>query len=164
MGRVGDVKVAIGSDHGGYNLKEDIKKLLVDLQVEWTDFGTDSREPVDYPDIALQVAGAVARGEYDRGILLCGSGIGMSIAANKVPGIRAALCHDVFSARVTRLDNDSNILTMGERVIGFGHAREVVRAWLETDFSGGRHARRIGKIADIESRYTGGKSGGNDRG
>lgn len=140
------MKIAIGSDHGGYDLKEEIKDLLAELDIEYKDFGTDSTESVDYPDYATPVAKAVADEEYDKGILICGTGIGMSIAANKVPGIRAALCHDVFSARATRQHNDSNVLTMGSRVIGSELARAIVSAWLDSEFEGGRHERRINKI------------------
>ena len=107
---------------------------------------------VDYPDYALPVAEKVAKGEFDRGILICGTGIGMSIAANKVKGIRCALCHDVYSAKLTRQHNDSNVLAMGERVIGPGLAREIAQAWLTGDFEGGRHANRISKITDYEGK------------
>ncbi|AZR74009.1 ribose 5-phosphate isomerase B [Anoxybacter fermentans] len=144
------MKVAIGSDHGGFRLKEEIKKYLESLQIEYKDFGTYSEESVDYPDFARPVAEGVARGEFDRGILICGTGIGMSIAANKVPGIRAALCHDCFSARATREHNDSNVLCLGERVIGKGLALDIVKIWLETEFVGGRHQRRIDKITSLE--------------
>ncbi|MGM0501238.1 MAG: ribose 5-phosphate isomerase B [Bacillota bacterium] len=140
------MKLAIGSDHGGYDLKEEIKELLDEKGIQYEDFGTDSPESVDYPDYATPLAEAVAEGKYDKGILICGTGIGMSIAANKVPGIRAALCHDVFSARATREHNDSNILTMGARIIGSELAKAIVDAWLSTDFDGGRHQRRIDKI------------------
>ena len=142
------MKVAIGSDHGGYDLKEEVIDLLEELDVDYKDFGTDSTESVDYPDYATPVSKAVAKGEYDKGILICGTGIGMSIAANKVSGIRAALCHDVFSARATRQHNDSNVLTMGSRVIGSELAREIVSTWLDADFDGGRHQRRIDKIGE----------------
>ncbi len=144
------MKVAIGADHGGYRLKEDIKGLLEDLGVDYKDFGTHSTESVDYPDVALPVAQAVADGLFDRGILICGTGIGIGIAANKVKGIRAALVHDTFSAHACREHNDANILTMGERVIGPGLARDIVSIWLATDFEGGRHERRVEKIMAIE--------------
>lgn len=144
------MKVAIGCDHGGFHLKETIKDVLKDMQIEFTDFGTYSTESVDYPDIAAPVANAVAAGEYDRGILICGTGIGIGIAANKVDGIRAALCHDTFSAHASREHNNANILTMGERVIGPGLATDIVKIWLTTDFAGGRHERRVAKIADLE--------------
>lgn len=145
------MKVALGSDHGGFNLKEAIKGLLSDKGVPYTDFGTDSTASCDYPDIARPVAEAVARGEYDRGILICGTGIGMSITANKVRGVRAALCHDTFSARATRQHNDANVLCLGGRVIGPGLALDVVATWLGTDFEGGRHARRVEKISALEN-------------
>lgn len=144
------MKVAIGADHGGYRLKEDIKGLLEDLGVDYKDFGTHSTESVDYPDVALPVAQSVADGLFDRGILICGTGIGIGIAANKVKGIRAALVHDTFSAHACREHNDANILTMGERVIGSGLARDIVTIWLATDFEGGRHERRVEKIMAIE--------------
>lgn len=144
------MKVAIGADHGGYRLKEDIKGLLEDLGVDYKDFGTHSTESVDYPDVALPVAQSVADGLFDRGILICGTGIGIGIAANKVKGIRAALVHDTFSAHACREHNDANILTMGERVIGPGLARDIVTLWLATDFEGGRHERRVEKIMTIE--------------
>jgi hypothetical protein len=144
------MKVAIGADHGGYRLKEDIKGLLEDLGVDYKDFGTHSTESVDYPDVALPVAQSVADGLFDRGILICGTGIGIGIAANKVKGIRAALVHDTFSAHASREHNDANILTMGERVIGPGLARDIVTIWLATDFEGGRHERRVEKIMAIE--------------
>jgi len=141
------VNVAIGSDHGGFQLKELIKTELSSQGIVFTDFGTHSTDSCDYPEIAFEVAEAVSRGDFARGILICGTGIGMCIAANKVPGVRAALCHDVFSARATREHNDSNILTMGERVVGPGLAVLIVQTWLGTDFSGDeRHQRRISKI------------------
>jgi ribose 5-phosphate isomerase B len=121
-----------------------------DMQISYEDFGCDCKTSVDYPDYALPVAEKVANGEFDRGILVCGTGIGMSIAANKVKGIRCALVHDLFTAKVTREHNDTNVLAMGERVIGPGLAREIARVWLETEFEGGRHATRVGKITSYE--------------
>jgi ribose 5-phosphate isomerase B len=144
------VRVAIGSDHGGFNLKAELKKLLETMNISYQDFGTHSTEAVDYPDIAEALARAVVNGEFDRGILVCGTGIGMSIAANKVKGVRAALVHDVFSAQATREHNNSNILCMGERVIGGGLASLIARTWLETEFLGDRHARRVEKIGRLE--------------
>ncbi|BAB07486.1 ribose 5-phosphate isomerase B [Halalkalibacterium halodurans] len=144
------MKVAIGSDHGGVNIKNEIIQLMEELGMQYEDFGCDCTTSVDYSDYAIPVAEKVAAGEFDRGILICGTGIGMSIAANKVKGIRCALCHDVFSAKATREHNDSNVLAMGERVIGPGLAREIAQTWLTTEFEGGRHARRIGKIAEYE--------------
>jgi ribose 5-phosphate isomerase B len=146
------MKIAIASDHGGIHIKEEIKALLEDIGFDYEDFGCHCSDSVDYPDYALPVAEKVAKGEFDRGILVCGTGIGMSITANKVKGIRCALVHDTFSAKATRQHNDSNILAMGERVIGPGLAREVAQVWLETEFEGGRHERRIAKITDLESR------------
>lgn len=146
------MKVAIASDHGGINIREEIKKLMNELGIQFEDFGCECDTSVDYPDYALPVAEKVARGEFDRGILICGTGIGMSIAANKVKGIRCALVHDVYSAKLTRQHNDSNILAMGERVIGPGLAREIAQTWLTSDFEAGRHANRIGKIADYEDK------------
>jgi ribose 5-phosphate isomerase B len=145
------MKVAIASDHGGLKIREEIKGLLKDMGIEFEDFGCDCETSVDYPDYALPVAQKVANGEFDRGILICGTGIGMSIAANKVKGIRCALVHDTFSARATREHNDTNILAMGERVIGPGLARDIAKIWLSTEFEGGRHATRVGKITDIEN-------------
>ncbi|EAX47409.1 sugar-phosphate isomerases, RpiB/LacA/LacB family [Thermosinus carboxydivorans Nor1] len=142
--------VAIGSDHGGFRLKEEIKRFLEEEKIAYRDFGTYSTDSVDYPDISRSVAQAVATGECDRGIIICGTGIGVSIAANKIKGIRAALCHDVYSAQMSREHNDANILTMGERVIGPGLARAIVAKWLATEFAGGRHARRVCQIASLE--------------
>lgn len=147
------MKVALGSDHAGYRLKEDVKTWLIEWGYQTSDFGAYSEESVDYTDVAAEVARAVAREQYARGILICGTGIGMCIAANKVRGVRAALCHDVFSARVTRLHNNSNVLTMGQRVIGTGLAREIVKVWLEGTYEGGRHDARLKKIKALEDEY-----------
>lgn len=153
-GEDGKVKIAIGNDHAGLNLKRAIKKELVSLGHEVIDFGTDGTDAVDYPLFTFKVAEAVARGEAELGIFPCGSGLGPCIAANKVPGIRAVTCHDVFSARSSRKDNDANLLTMGERVIGIGAAMEVVRAWVAEPFSGAeRHQRRIDQIHAAADRY-----------
>ena len=143
-------KLVIGSDHGGFSLKETIKEHLASRGIEVTDAGTHSLESVDYPDVAIDVAKAVAAGEYERGILICGTGIGVSIAANKTPGIRAALCHDTFSAAMSREHNDANILTMGERVVGPGLACLIVDTWLSNSFAGGRHARRVEKLNALD--------------
>ncbi len=137
------MKLIIGSDHGGYRLKEVIKGLLCELSVDFEDYGTHNEQSVDYPPIAKAVAEQVAGGQFDRGILVCGTGIGVSIAANKVKGVRAALCGDVFSARMSREHNNANVLCLGERVTGCGLADMIVRVWLETEFAGGRHARRV---------------------
>ena len=144
------MKITIGSDHGGFELKDEVKKILADLNVEFDDVGTFDKNSVDYPDIAEKVCSAVKSGKSDKGIVLCGTGIGISIAANKIHGIRCALCNDVYSAKMSRKHNDANVLAMGGRVIGFGPASEIVRAWIETDFEGGRHERRIKKISDLE--------------
>ncbi|MDH2363316.1 ribose 5-phosphate isomerase B [Priestia megaterium] len=144
------MKVAIASDHGGITIRKEIISLLEEMKVEYVDLGCECDTSVDYPDYALPVAEKVVKGEVDRGILVCGTGIGMSIAANKVKGIRCALVHDTFSAKATREHNNTNILAMGERVIGPGLAREIVRIWLNTPFEGGRHEKRINKITSYE--------------
>lgn len=144
------MSIAIGSDHGGLQLKAAIKQYFTDNQIEFFDFGAQQGESVDYPDIAKTVAVAVAKGTYPQGIIICGTGIGVSIAANKVHGIRAALCSDVYSAKMSREHNNANILTLGERVIGVGLALMIVETWLNTTFAGGRHERRVNKISDIE--------------
>ncbi|WP_019153973.1 ribose 5-phosphate isomerase B [Robertmurraya massiliosenegalensis] len=146
------MKVAIASDHGGINIRQELKQLMDELGVQYEDFGCECETSVDYPDYALPVAKKVASGEFDRGILVCGTGIGMSITANKVKGIRCALVHDVFSAKATREHNNSNILAMGERVIGPGLAREIAKVWLSTDYEGGRHETRVGKISAYEEQ------------
>ena len=143
--------VAIGSDHGGFNLKEEIKKMFVEQNIQFQDLGTHSAESIDYPEIAQKVGQAVVSKECTCGIIICGTGIGVSIAANKMKGIRAALCHDVFSAQMSREHNDANILTMGERVIGPGLACLIVSTWLKTEFAGGRHGRRVDKISQLEA-------------
>ena len=141
--------IGLGCDHGGLNLKNEIIKYLEAQGIEYKDFGTKTSDSVDYPKYARLVANAVASGDCDKGILICGTGIGISIVANKVKGIRCALCHDVFSAKATREHNDSNILARGGRVIGPGSAIEVVKAWLGTEFSGDeRHIRRINMIEE----------------
>ncbi len=144
------MKVAIASDHGGINIRNEIKNLMDEMNIEYLDLGCECSESVDYPDYAIPVAEKVVSGEVDRGILVCGTGIGMSIAANKVKGIRCALVHDMFSAKATREHNDSNILAMGERVIGPGLAREIAKIWLTTDFEGGRHKIRVDKMMSHE--------------
>ncbi|MEG6567099.1 ribose 5-phosphate isomerase B [Thermoanaerobacterium saccharolyticum] len=146
--------IAIGSDHGGYELKEAIKKHLEERGIEYKDFGTFSEESVDYPDYAREVAEAVASGQFEKGILLCGTGVGISIAANKVPGIRAAHVSDAFSARYSKEHNDANVLCMGGRVVGPGLATLLVDEWLDAEFQGGRHQKRIDKISEIEKKYS----------
>ena len=146
------MKIAIASDHGGFELKQHIMQLLSELGHEYTDFGCYDTASMDYPDVAFPAAEAVARGEYERGILICGTGIGVSICANKVKGIRCALCGDVLSAELTRRHNDSNVLAMGGRIIGVETAKAIVRTWLTTEFLGGRHSRRVDKIREHESK------------
>ena len=146
------MKVILASDHGGINLAKEIASLLEELNIEYEDIGCGCETSVDYPDYGIPAAERVASGEFDRGILVCGTGIGMCIAANKVKGVRAALVHDLFSAKATREHNDSNVLTLGERVIGPGLALEIVKTWLGVEFEGGRHANRIGKVADYENK------------
>ncbi len=141
--------LAIGCDHGGYVLKQPIMDRLRELGIEFVDFGCDG-EPIDYPVPAKAVTDAIKRGQCDRGILICGTGVGISMAANKVRGIRAALCHDTFSARMTRSHNDANVLCLGGRVVGPGLAVDIVSAFLSTEFEGGRHQRRIDMFADME--------------
>lgn len=146
------MKLAIASDHGGFELKEIIKEYLIkDLKHEVVDFGTHSTSPVDYPDFAFLVSVAVANSEVDYGIIIDGAGIGSAIVANKVPGIRAALCNDLFSARNSREHNKANILTLGSQIVGKGLAKEIVRIWLLTEFES-RHQTRIDKILNIEQR------------
>ena len=147
------MKIAIGCDHGGINLKPVLIKYLEEKGFQYKDFGTFNKESCDYNDYAEKVANAVASGEFERGILICGTGIGMSIVANKVKGIRCAHCHDVFSAKATRLHNDANVIAMGERVIGAGLMVEIVDAFLHTEFSGDeRHVRRVEKIRALEDK------------
>ena len=141
------MNITIGSDHGAVDLKEEVKMVLHEFSdIQVTDVGTFGKESVDYPDIAEKVCADIVSGKADRGIVLCGTGIGISIAANKINGIRAALCTDVYSAIMSRKHNDANVLAMGGRVTGIGPAGEIVRAWIRTAFEGGRHARRVGMI------------------
>lgn len=145
------MKITIGSDHGAVELKDEVKKVLAEFDgVEVKDVGTFDTTSVDYPDIAEKVCADVVSGESERGIVLCGTGIGISIAANKIHGIRCALCNDVYSARMSREHNDANVLAMGGRVLGFGPAGEIVRVWITTDFVGERHERRVNKIMALE--------------
>ncbi|MBM7853743.1 ribose 5-phosphate isomerase B [Desulfohalotomaculum tongense] len=149
------MKLAIGCDHAGYELKNEIIQYLKNFDgVEVEDHGTYSGDSVDYPDLALKVAEAVAFGDAERGIVICGTGIGISIAANKVPGIRAANCHDQYTAQMCREHNNANILAFGSRVITAQTAKELVKTFLETDFAGGRHQRRVDKITGIEQKYS----------
>lgn len=149
--------VAIASDHAGYELKEYVKTLLPALHVEPVDFGCFSNESVDYPDFALQVAQAVNNEQVPEGILICGTGIGMSIAANRFPQVRAALCHDDFTAQASREHNNANILVMGARIVTPEQAASIVRIFFTTEFSGGRHARRLNKISQISRDILNGK-------
>ena len=143
--------IALGSDHAGFAMKEKMKAVIEELGLEYKDFGCYDENSVDYPVIAKDVCKSVTSGEAQKGILICGTGVGMSIAANKVKGIRASLCGDTFSAKFTRLHNDSNVLCMGARVIGEGIAAEIVKTYLTTDFEGGRHERRVNLITELES-------------
>ncbi len=142
--------IIIGCDHAAYQLKEKIRQYLIERGVDINDVGTYSEDSVDYVDFGIKVSKMVAIGEYERGILLCGTGLGMSMVANKFPHVRAALCNDLFSAIMSRRHNNSNILVMGGRVIGEELARQIVKAWLETPFDGGRHQLRINKFDRIE--------------
>ncbi len=146
------MKIAMASDHAGFKLKEDLKLLVRELGHEVRDFGTHSEEPVDYPDFIALAADAVGRGECDRAIVLGGSGNGEAMVANKVPGIRCAVCHDVTTARFARAHNDANVLAIGQRIVGWAVSRDLVREWLNTPFEGGRHARRLEKMAAVEAR------------
>jgi ribose 5-phosphate isomerase B len=146
------VRIAIGSDHAGFTLKEHLKQTLVTLGHMVDDHGTDSEASVDYPPICLAVGRTVAEGRADRGIVLGGSGQGEQMAANKVPGIRAALCNDLYTARLSREHNDANVLSMGGRIVAFGLADEILTLWLNTTFEGGRHQRRIDQISAAEKR------------
>ncbi len=147
------MKIALACDHGGLNLKNAVKDYLKENGYEYVDFGTDSTASCDYPDFALPAAEAVANGECDKGIIICSTGIGVSIVANKVPGVRCAHCHDAYCAKFTRLHNDANVLAMGEKVVGVGYALQIAEAFLTTQFEGGRHQRRVDKITAVEKKY-----------
>jgi len=146
------MRIAIGADHGGYELKQQIAEFLIAQGYEINDLGTHSLESVDYPDFAELVARAVARDEAERGIVICGTGIGVSMSANKVRGIRAALCTDCYMARMAREHNDAQVLCLGARVLGVGSALEIVQVFLSNKFQGGRHARRVGKINALDEK------------
>ncbi len=152
------MRIAMASDHAGFKLKEELKMMVRELGHDVRDFGTHSEDTVDYPDFVVLAADAVSRGECDRAIVLGGSGNGEAIVANKVPGIRCALCHDVTTAQLARAHNDANVLAIGQRIVGAAVARDVVREWLSTPFEGGRHVRRLEKLAAIEARYADRKS------
>ncbi|PLX81899.1 MAG: ribose 5-phosphate isomerase B [Desulfuromonas sp.] len=149
--------IIIASDHGGLELKETVKQALQDRGVEVRDLGTMNSDSVDYPDFGAKVAGALARGEADRGILICGTGIGMSIVANKFPGVRAALISDEFTAQMSKEHNNANVIVMGGRVLNSEQACRMVNVWLDTSFEGGRHQKRLDKIAQIEENVRAGR-------
>ena len=144
------MKLGLACDHGGFELKEELKAFLKTMGVEPIDMGTFNEDSVDYPDFGILASERVSRGELERAILLCGTGIGMSIVANKFPGVRAALANDLFSSRLSREHNDANILVIGGRIVGTELAKEIVKVWLETPFAAGRHQRRIDKIKALE--------------
>lgn len=146
----GKMKIGIGCDHAGVKFKEQIKDYVKSLGFEVEDYGTYTTDRVDYPDIAKKVGQGIITGQCDRGILICGTGIGMSIAANKMKGIRAALCSDTYSARLTRMHNDSNVMTLGARVLGIDLACDIVKSFLTAEYEGGRHDGRIAKITEME--------------
>lgn len=148
------MKIAIGCDEAAFGLKVEIMRHLEDKGIAYFDFGSKKGDVVLYPDVAYTVAEAVAQGQYDRGILFCGTGIGMAITANKVPGIRAAVCHDPYSTERSRKSNNCQIMTMGERVVGVELAKYLVDIWLECDFSGGGSAAKVDRITEIENRFT----------
>lgn len=148
------MKIAVGSDHAGLELKQAIMKHLDEKKIAFKDYGCYCKDSCDYPDFGEAVAEAIISKECDLGIIVCGTGIGISIAANKVPGIRAAHCTDTFSARCSRQHNDANILALGERVTGVGLAIDIVDSFLEAEFEGGRHERRVNKITQIEKKYS----------
>ena len=148
------MRIAIGADHAGFLLKEHLRKTLAQLGHAVDDHGTHSEEPVDYPPICVAVGNAVVDGRADRGVVLGGSGQGEQIAANKVPGVRAALCNDLYAARLSRLHNNANVLAMGGRIVAFGLAEEILKLWLDTPFEGGRHQRRLDQIAAAERDRT----------
>lgn len=148
------MKIAIGSDHGGLDLKEAIKPFLIEQGHEVVDFGTATHDSCDYPIYGQRVGEAVSFGDCDRGIAICGTGLGISMAVNKVPGIRGALCTNEFMAEMSREHNDANVLVLGARVLGEGLAMRIVKVWLDTEFSAGRHQRRIDQIHEIEKKYT----------
>lgn len=145
-------KIAIASDHAGLELKQDLKEFLTEIGLETLDMGVDNDASVDYPDYGSPVAEKVSTGELKKGVLICGTGVGMSILANKFRGVRAALVSDVYTARMSREHNDANILVIGGRIVGKGLAREILRTWLETKFAGGRHQRRLDKITEVEKK------------
>jgi ribose 5-phosphate isomerase B len=144
--------IMVGSDHAGFRLKERIKNFLNEKGMEFYDVGPEKEDSVDYPDFAEKVAEAISKGEAERGILICGSGLGMTIVANKFKGVRATLCHDEYTAKMSRAHNDSNLLTLGSRVLEEEKALRIVEIWLTTPFEGGRHLKRLEKIKEIENK------------
>ncbi len=146
------MKVALGNDHAGVDLKNQILPVLKELGIEWRDFGTTTEESVDYPDFGEKVSEEVSNGNFDRGILICGTGIGMSIVANKFPGVRASLCSENYSAKMSRLHNNANLLILPGRIIDKNTAKEIIKTWFTTSFEGGRHQKRLDKIKLIEDR------------
>jgi ribose 5-phosphate isomerase B len=151
------MKIVLGSDHAGFKLKADLRDYLVEQNIAIFDMGVEEKTPADYPEIARAVAEKISRKEFERGILICGSGIGMSIVANRFPGVRAALCHDLYTARMSREHNDANLLVLGGRLIGKGLAREMIKVWLESVFQGGRHQRRLDQIESLDKEMRGGR-------
>lgn len=149
------MRIAVGCDHLGLMLKDEVTRLLAERGIEFREFGAGNGQKVDYPDVAEQVASLIRGGEFDRGILICGTGIGMAIAANKVPGIRAAVVHDAYSAERSRKSNDAQILTMGALVIGPRVARQLVAIWLDSEFEGGDSTRKVQKVSSIEAHFQG---------
>jgi len=150
---MGNMPIALGCDEAGLPLLDVLRDYLKEKNIPVKDFGVHSTDPVDYPDIALVASEAVASGECDRAILVCGTGIGMSITANKVPGVRAALCHDTYSAERARKSNDAQVITMGARVIGTELAKKIIEVWLESDFAGGRSAPKVDKMNAVDERF-----------
>ena len=147
------MKIAIGCDHGGFNLKNEVAKYLTEKGIEVMDLGIKELESVDYPEYGAKVAEAVKEGKADYGIVCCGTGMGISMAANKVPGIRCAVVSDTFTAEMSKAHNNANMLALGERVLGVGLALKIVETWIKAEFEGGRHERRVNKIMDIEAKY-----------
>ncbi len=151
------MEIVLGSDHAGYELKADLRAYLSERNIAVCDLGVAGEIPADYPEIARAVAGRISRKEFSRGILVCGSGIGMAIVANRFPGVRAALCHDLTSARLSREHNDANLLVLGGRLLGKGLAREITQVWLESAFQGGRHQRRLDQIESLDQEIREGR-------
>jgi ribose 5-phosphate isomerase B len=151
------MKIVLGSDHAGFELKADLRDYLVRQNIAIFDMGVAEETPADYPRIARAVADKISRKEFERGVLICGSGIGMSIVANRFPGVRAALCHDLYTARVSREHNDANLLVLGGRLIGKELAREMIKVWLESVFQGGNHRRRLDQIESLDKEMSGGR-------